>query len=365
MTRHLSKTPQTPFYTGLIRDCKYLFSPLPLLLVFCSILISSCRDGETKIQIESGDADNTGYTALLTTLHDSNVQVDTLSFTKAKESFTYTFDTDSLYEAYIVVGNFEQYYPLDLQGRDKIRFHLEVASPHNCYDLDVAKKTGYTAFLKKAAPLLRSYDKALTEQDLDQASKEAKLVMQQFVSFASNLKDKERSRYSGKMDWAIEIMSLYDGGMTQLRQAVTEGTIDSALFSSEVYQIILTPPTTVRSDYPTLRAINKSDTIIWCAESYPQGRILFGSDVDWRHVQVPTGSRQSVTMLLPLGAIDSLDQIARRLSSYSYIVDAPEPLRVQLYRSLSPSSQAGVIHYSTDSNQRLVVDSVSYFRYNE
>ena len=318
-----------------------------------------------KIEIDSGKADNTGYTALLYTLQSGGAQIDTLTFTKVGEAFSYTFDRDSIYEAYLVVGSFEQYYPLDLHRRSKVRFHLEVASPHNCYDLDEAKRTGYKDFLKEAAPLLRSYDKAVADNDFDNANKEAKLVMQQFIAFASNLKKKEQTRYAGQMDWALEIMSLYEDGMSQFRQALTDGTIDSGLFTPEIYQFVVTSSSAAQKEYPTLRAINKQDTITWQASSYPQGRILFGADIEWRKVRVPQGSQQSITLLLPLGSVDSLAQIANRLGAYNYIIDAPEPLRVQLYRALAPDRQAGVMHYRTDSNHTLVVDSISYFQYNE
>ena len=166
-----------------------LLHPFSILLptLTCLLLLVSCG-GQVKIEIDSDKADNTGYTALLYTLQSSGAQIDTLTFTKVGEAFSYTFDQDSIYEAYIVVGSFEQYYPLDLQSQSKVRFHPEVDSPHNCYDLDEAKKTGYKAFLKEAAPLLRAYDKAVADNDFDNASKEAKLVMQQFIAFASNLK---------------------------------------------------------------------------------------------------------------------------------------------------------------------------------
>ncbi|WP_297166759.1 hypothetical protein [uncultured Porphyromonas sp.] len=340
------------------------FSTL-LSLLTCLLLLVSCGSGEVQIKIDSDKADNTGYKALLYTLQSGGAQIDTLSFTEVGEAFSYSFDRDSIYEAYIVVGAFEQYYPLDFQSRSKVRFHLEVASPHNCYDLDEAKKTGYKAFLKDATPLLRSYDKAVADNDFDNANKEAKLVMQQFIAFASSLKKKEQKRYAGQMDWALEIMSLYEDGLSQFRQALMDGTIDSALFTPEIYQFVVTPSSATQKKYPSLRAINKQDTITWQASSYPQGRILFGADIEWRKVRVPQGSQQSITLLLPLGSIDSLAQIANRLGAYNYIVDAPEPLRVQLYRSLAPDRQAGVMYYSTDSNHSLVVDSTSYFQYNE
>ena len=364
MTRPFSKAPWSFFYSRLTRHRRHLLSPLVLLLV-CALYLVSCQSGQVKIEIDSDKADNTGYTALLYTLQSGGAQIDTLAFTKVGEAFSYSFDRDSIYEAYIVVGAFEQYYPLDFQSRSKVRFHLEVASPHNCYDLDEAKKTGYKAFLKDATPLLRSYDKAVADNDFDNANKEAKLVMQQFIAFASNLKKKEQKRYAGQMDWALEIMSLYEDGLSQFRQALIDGTIDSALFTPEIYQFVVTPSLATQKEYPTLRAINKQDTITWQASSYPQGRILFGADIEWRKVRVPQGSKQSITLLLPLGSIDSLAQIANRLGAYNYIVDAPEPLRVQLYRSLAPDRQAGVMHYSTDSNHTLVVDSSSYFQYNE
>ena len=364
MTRPFSKAPWSLFYSRLTRHRRHLLSPLVLLLV-CALYLVSCQSGQVKIEIDSDKADNTGYTALLYTLQSGGAQIDTLSFTKVGEAFSYSFDRDSIYEAYIVVGAFEQYYPLDFQSRSKVRFHLEVASPHNCYDLDEAKKTGYKAFLKDATPLLRSYDKAVADNDFDNANKEAKLVMQQFIAFASNLKKKEQKRYAGQMDWALEIMSLYEDGLSQFRQALIDGTIDSALFTPEIYQFVVTPSLATQKEYPSLRAINKQDTITWQASSYPQGRILFGTDIEWRKVRVPQGSQQSITLLLPLGSIDSLAQIANRLGAYNYIVDAPEPLRVQLYRSLAPDRQAGVMYYSTDSNHTLVVDSTSYFQYNE
>ena len=364
MTRPFSKAPWSLFYSRLTRHRRHLLSPLVLLLV-CALYLVSCQSGQVKIEIDSDKADNTGYTALLYTLQSGGAQIDTLAFTKVGEAFSYSFDRDSIYEAYIVVGAFEQYYPLDFQSRSKVRFHLEVASPHNCYDLDEAKKTGYKAFLKDATPLLRSYDKAVADNDFDNANKEAKLVMQQFIAFASNLKKKEQKRYAGQMDWALEIMSLYEDGLSQFRQALIDGTIDSALFTPEIYQFVVTPSLATQKEYPSLRAINKQDTITWQASSYPQGRILFGADIEWRKVRVPQGSQQSITLLLPLGSIDSLAQIANRLGAYNYIVDAPEPLRVQLYRSLAPDRQAGVMHYSTDSNHTLVVDSISYFQYNE
>lgn len=364
MTRPFSKAPWSLFYSRLTRHRRHLLSPLVLLLV-CALYLVSCQSGQVKIEIDSDKADNTGYTALLYTLQSGGAQIDTLAFTKVGEAFSYSFDRDSIYEAYIVVGAFEQYYPLDFQSRSKVRFHLEVASPHNCYDLDEAKKTGYKAFLKDATPLLRSYDKAVADNDFDNANKEAKLVMQQFIAFASNLKRKEQKRYAGQMDWALEIMSLYEDGLSQFRQALIDGTIDSALFTPEIYQFVVTPSLATQKEYPSLRAINKQDTITWQASIYPQGRILFGADIEWRKVRIPQGSKQSITLLLPLGSIDSLAQIANRLGAYNYIVDAPEPLRVQLYRSLAPDRQAGVMHYSTDSNHTLVVDSISYFQYNE
>ena len=344
-----------------------LLHPFSILFptLTCLLLLSSCGGGQVKIEIDSGKADNTGYTALLYTLQSGGAQIDTLFFTKVGEAFSYTFDRDSIYEAYLVVGSFEQYYPLDLHSRSKVRFHLEVASPHNCYDLEEAKRTGYKDFLKEAAPLLRSYDKAVADNDFDNANKEAKLVMQQFIAFASNLKKKEQTRYAGQMDWALEIMSLYEDGLSQFRQALTDGTIDSALFTPEIYQFVVTPSSAAQKEYPTLRAINKQDTITWQATSYPLGRILFGADIEWRKVRIPQGSQQSITLLLPLGSVDSLAQIANRLGAYNYIIDAPEPLRVQLYRALAPDRQAGVMHYRTDSNHTLVVDSISYFQYNE
>ena len=364
MTRPFSKALWSLSYSQLTRHWRHLLSPLVLLLV-CVLHLVSCQSGQVKIEVDSDKADNTGYTALLYTLQSGGAQIDTLSFTKVGEAFSYSFDRDSIYEAYIVVGAFEQYYPLDFQSRSKVRFHLEVASPHNCYDLDEAKKTGYKAFLKDATPLLRSYDKAVADNDFDNANKEAKLVMQQFIAFASNLKKKEQKRYAGQMDWALEIMSLYEDGLSQFRQALIDGTIDSALFTPEIYQFVVTPSSATQREYPTIRAINKQDTITWQASSYPQGRILFGADIEWRKVRVPQGSKQSITLLLPLGSIDSLAHIANRLGAYNYIVDAPEPLRVQLYRSLAPDRQAGVMYYSTDSNHTLVVDSTSYFQYNE
>lgn len=346
-----------------MRRLLHTFSIL-LPTLTCLLLLVSCG-GQVKIEIDSGKADNTGYTALLYTLQSGGAQIDTLTFTKVGEAFSYTFDRDSIYEAYLVVGSFEQYYPLDLHSRSKVRFHLEVASPHNCYDLDEAKRTGYKDFLKEAAPLLRSYDKAVADNDFDNANKEAKLVMQQFIAFASNLKKKEQTRYAGQMDWALEIMSLYEDGLSQFRQALTDGTIDSGLFTPEIYQFVVTSSSAAQKEYPTLRAINKQDTITWQAISYPQGRILFGADIEWRKVRVPQGSQQSITLLLPLGSVDSLAQIANRLGAYNYIIDASEPLRVQLYRALAPDRQAGVMHYRTDSNHTLVVDSISYFQYNE
>lgn len=346
-----------------MRRLLHTFSIL-LPTLTCLLLLVSCG-GQVKIEIDSGKADNTGYTALLYTLQSGGAQIDTLTFTKVGEAFSYTFDRDSIYEAYLVVGSFEQYYPLDLHSRSKVRFHLEVASPHNCYDLDEAKRTSYKDFLKEAAPLLRSYDKAVADNDFDNANKEAKLVMQQFIAFASNLKKKEQTRYAGQMDWALEIMSLYEDGMSQFRQALTDGTIDSGLFTPEIYQFVVTSSSAAQKEYPTLRAINKQDTITWQATSYPQGRILFGADIEWRKVRVPQGSQQSITLLLPLGSVDSLAQIANRLGAYNYIIDAPEPLRVQLYRALAPDRQAGVMHYRTDSNHTLDVDSISYFQYNE
>ena len=364
MIRPFSKARYSLPYSRLSRYWKHLFSPLVLLLV-CALLLVSCGSGEVQIEIDSEKADNTGYTALLYTLQSGGARIDTLAFSKAGETFTYTFDRDSVHGAYIVVGNFEQYYPLDLQSQSKVRFHLEVASPHNCYDLDEAKRTGYKDFLKEAAPLLRSYDKAVADNDFDNANKEAKLVMQQFIAFASNLKKKEQKRYAGQMNWALEIMSLYEDGLSQFRQALTDGTIDSGLFTPEIYQFVVTPSSAAQKEYPTLRAINKQDTITWQATSYPQGRILFGADIEWRKVRVPQGSQQSITLLLPLGNVDSLAQIANRLGAYNYIIDAPEPLRVQLYRALAPDRQAGVMHYRTDSNHTLVVDSISYFQYNE
>ena len=347
-----------------MRRLPHPFTTLMSLLTSLLLLVS-CGSGEVQIEIDSEKADNTGYTALLYTLQSGGARIDTLAFTKAGETFTYTFDRDSIHGAYIVVGNFEQYYPLDLQSQSKVRFHLEVASPHNCYDLDEAKRTGYKDFLKEAAPLLRSYDKAVADNDFDNANKEAKLVMQQFIAFASNLKKKEQKRYAGQMNWALEIMSLYEDGLSQFRQALTDGTIDSGLFTPEIYQFVVTPSSAAQKEYPTLRAINKQDTITWQATSYPQGRILFGADIEWRKVRVPQGSQQSITLLLPLGSVDSLAQIANRLGAYNYIIDAPEPLRVQLYRALAPDRQAGVMHYRTDSNHTLVVDSISYFQYNE
>ena len=208
-------------------------------------------------------------------------------------------------------------------------------------------------------------DKAVADNDFDNANKEAKLVMQEFIAFASNLKEKELKRYAAQMDWALEIMSLYEDGLSQFRQALMDGTIDSALFTPEIYQFVVTPTSTAQKGYPTLRAINKQDTITWQASSYPQGRILYGADIEWRKVRIPQGSQQSITLILPLGSVDSLAQIANRLGAYNYIIDAPEPLRVQLYRSLAPDRQAGVMHYRTDSNHTLVVDSISYFQYNE
>lgn len=364
MTRPFSKAWCSLPYSRLSIPWRHLFSPLVLLLV-CALHLVSCQSGQVQIEIDSDKADNTGYTALLYTLQSGGVQIDTLTFTKVGEAFSYSFDRDSIYEAYLVVGSFEQYYPLDLQSQSKVHFHLEVASPHNCYDLDEAKRTGYKAFLKEAAPLLRAYDKAVADNDFDNANKNAKLVMQQFIAFASNLKEKEQTRYAAQMDWALEIMSLYEDGLSQFRQALTDGSIDSALFTPEIYQFVVPPSSAAQKEYPTLRAINKKDTIIWQASSYPQGRILYGTDIEWQKVRIPQGSQQSITLLLPLGSVDSLAQIANRLGAYNYIIDAPEPLRVQLYRSLAPDRQAGVMHYHTDSNHTLVVDSTSYFRYNE
>ena len=157
----------------------------------------------------------------------------------------------------------------------------------------------------------------------------------------------------------------YEDGLSQFRLALIDGTIDSALFTPEIYQFVVTPTSAAQKGYPTLRAINKQDTITWQASSYPQGRILYGADIEWRKVRIPQGSQQSITLILPLGSVDSLAQIANRLGAYNYIIDAPEPLRVQLYRSLAPNRQAGVMHYRTDSNHSLVVDSISYFQYNE
>ena len=331
----------------------------------CLLLLVSCGGGQVQIEIDSDKADNTGYTALLYTLQGSGARIDTLAFSKAGESFSYTFDRDSIDEAYIVVGTFEQYYPLDLQSQSKVRFHLEVASPHNCYDINEAKQSGYKAFLKEATPILRSYDKAVSENEPDKASKDAKLVMQQFIAFASNLKEKEQKRYAAQMDWALEIMSLYEDGLSQLRMALIDGTIDSALFTTDTYQFVVTPSSATQKGYPTLRAINKKDTITWQVSSYPQGRILFGSDIEWSQVRIPQGSQQSITLLLPLGRVDSLSQIANRLGAFNYVIDAPDPLRAQLYRALAPESQAGVVYYSTDSNHTLVVDSTSYLQYNE
>ena len=344
-----------------------LLHPFSILLptLTCLLLLASCGGGQVQIEIDSDKADNTGYTALLYTLQSGGAQIDTLTFTKVGEAFSYSFDRDSIYEAYLVVGSFEQYYPLDLQSQSKVHFHLEVASPHNCYDLDEAKRTGYKAFLKEAAPLLRAYDKAVADNDSDNANKNAKLVMQQFIAFASSLKEKEQTRYAAQMDWALEIMSLYEDGLSQFRLALIDGTIDSALFTPEIYQFVITPSFATQKEHPTLRAINKKDTIIWQASSYPQGRILYGADIEWQKVRIPQGSQQSITLLLPLGSVDSLAQIANRLGAYNYIIDAPEPLRVQLYRSLTPDRQAGVMHYHTDSNHTLVVDSISYFQYNE
>ena len=344
-----------------------LLHPFSILLptLTCLLLLASCGGGQVQIEIDSDKADNTGYTALLYTLQSGGAQIDTLTFTKVGEAFSYSFDRDSIYEAYLVVGSFEQYYPLDLQSQSKVHFRLEVASPHNCYDLDEAKRTGYKAFLKEAAPLLRAYDKAVADNDSDNANKNAKLVMQQFIAFASNLKEKEQTRYAAQMDWALEIMSLYEDGLSQFRLALIDGTIDSALFTPEIYQFAITPSSAAQKEQPTLRAINKKDTIIWQASSYPQGRILYGADIEWQKVGIPQGSQQSITLLLPLGSVDSLAQIANRLGAYNYIIDAPEPLRVQLYRSLTPDRQAGVMHYHTDSNHTLVVDSISYFQYNE
>ena len=176
-----------------MRRLPHPFTTLTSLLTYLLLLVS-CGSGEVQIKIDSDKADNTGYTALLYTLQSGGARIDTLAFTKAGETFTYTFDRDSIHGAYIVVGNFEQYYPLDLQSQSKVRFHLEVASPHNCYDLDEAKRTGYKAFLKKAKPLLRTYDQAVADNDLDNANKEAKLVMQEFIAFDSNLKKKEQKR---------------------------------------------------------------------------------------------------------------------------------------------------------------------------
>ncbi len=344
-----------------------LLHPFSILLptLTCLLLLASCGGGQVQIEIDSDKADNTGYTALLYTLQSGGAQIDTLTFTKVGEAFSYSFDRDSIYEAYLVVGSFEQYYPLDLQSQSKVHFHLEVASPHNCYDPDEAKKTGYKAFLKEAAPVLRAYDKAVADNDSDNANKNAKLVMQQFIAFASSLKEKEQTRYAAQMDWALEIMSLYEDGLSQFRLALIDGTIDSALFTPEIYQFVITPSFAAQKEHPTLRAINKKDTIIWQASSYPQGRILYGADIEWQKVRIPQGSQQSITLLLPLGSVDSLAQIANRLGAYNYIIDAPEPLRVQLYRSLTPDRQAGVMHYHTDSNHTLVVDSISYFQYNE
>ena len=364
MTRPFSKAPWSLFYSRLTRHRRHLLSPLVLLLV-CALHLVSCQSGQVKIEIDSDKADNTGYTALLYTLQSGGAQIDTLAFTKVGEAFSYSFDRDSIYEAYIVVGAFEQYYPLDFRSRSKVRFHLEVASPHKCYDLAVAKRTGYKAFLKEAAPLLRAYDKAVADNDSDNANKNAKLVMQQFIAFASNLKEKEQKRDAAQMDWALEIMSLYEDGLSQFRLALIDGTIDSALFTPEIYQFVITPSSAAQKEHPTLRAINKKDTITWRPSSYPQGRILYGADIEWQKVRIPQGSQQSITLLLPLGSVDSLAQIANRLGAYNYIIDAPEPLRVQLYRSLTPDRQAGVMHYHTDSNHTLVVDSISYFQYNE
>ncbi len=344
-----------------------LLHPFSILLptLTCLLLLASCGGGQVQIEIDSDKADNTGYTALLYTLQSGGAQIDTLTFTKVGEAFSYSFDRDSIYEAYLVVGSFEQYYPLDLQSQSKVHFHLEVASPHNCYDLDEAKRTGYKAFLKEAAPLLRAYDKAVADNDSDNANKNAKLVMQQFIAFASSLKEKEQTRYAAQMNWALEIMSLYEDGLSQFRLALIDGTIDSALFTPEIYQFVITPSSAAQKEHPTLRAINKKDTITWRPSSYPQGRILYGADIEWQKVRIPQGSQQSITLLLPLGSVDSLAQIANRLGAYNYIIDAPEPLRVQLYRSLTPDRQAGVMHYHTDSNHTLVVDSISYFQYNE
>lgn len=227
MTRPFSKVWCSLPYSRLSRPWRHLFSPLVLLLV-CALHLVSCQSGQVQIEIDSDKADNTGYTALLYTLQSGGVQIDTLTFTKVGEAFSYSFDRDSIYEAYLVVGSFEQYYPLDLQSQSKVHFHLEVASPHNCYDLDEAKRTGYKAFLKEAAPLLRAYDKAVADNDSDNANKNAKLVMQQFIAFASSLKEKEQTRYAAQMDWALEIMSLYEDGLSQFRLALIDGTIDSA-----------------------------------------------------------------------------------------------------------------------------------------
>ena len=243
-----------------------LLHPFSILLptLTCLLLLVSCGGGQVKIEIDSDKADNTGYTALLYTLQSGGAQIDTLTFTKVGESFSYTFDRDSIYEAYLVVGSFEQYYPLDLQSQSKVRFHLEVASPHNCYDQDEAKRTGYKAFLKKATPLLRTYDKAVADNDFDNANKEAKLVMQEFIAFASNLKEKELKRYAAQMDWALEIMSLYEDGLSQFRQALMDGTIDSALFTPEIYQFVVTPtshgkPPAIRRDASSTAQISSGE----------------------------------------------------------------------------------------------------------
>ncbi len=83
-----------------------LLHPFSILLptLTCLLLLVSCSGGQVKIEIDSDKADNTGYTALLYTLQSGGAQIDTLAFTKVGEAFSYSFDRDSIYEAYIVVG---------------------------------------------------------------------------------------------------------------------------------------------------------------------------------------------------------------------------------------------------------------------
>lgn len=335
---------------------KHFLWCLAVLLLFS---LSGCQSGKVRVVVDSEGADNSGYTALLTRVKGGVPTVDTLTFVEPEQEFTFLFDIDSIDGAYLSIGNFQQYLPIPIGDRSKIRCHLEIASPHLCYDRDVAEETGFDRFAKDNAELFRSFDKASGEKDQEHAIKDAKILAQQFIDYASSLSSRQKKRLRHQMDWGVEVVSLYAQGKALLRQSLLDDSIDSALFSPEIYRMIVGQEATTPPSSPALYAIAKGDTILWTPTAYPRGRIFVDCANDWQRVNYPSASKDRINLILPLAAIDSIGKQAKTLPPHTYIVDGSEAHQLQLYHLLTSEQRSKIFHYHTAPGGRIIIDSTT------